>query len=149
MSQSSYNFRTYFLRRSRDLFRSNLLPASEASYSSPFSKASGRTTLASPTTLTSSAPEVLTSHTTNQDVPPEARLAAFYQTAKKDLEVLRRAALTNRMYEGERLVVEKPQIIVGGGGAGAEASTGGAGQPVGTPQSSGGAPPSNDGSSHN
>lgn len=60
----------------------------------------------------------------------------------KDLEVLRRAALTNRMYEGERLVVERPVLIVGGGGAGAEASTGGAGHPKSAEQSPGGAPPS-------
>lgn len=56
--------------------------------------------------------------------------------------MLRRAALTNRMYEGERLVVEKPVLIVGGGGAGAEASVGGAGQPGLTDQGKGGAPPS-------
>lgn len=74
----------------------------------------------------------------------ETRLAAFYETAKRDLDVLRRAALTNRMYEGERLVVERPQIIVGGGGAGAEASTGGSGQPTAGPNSAGGAPASND-----
>lgn len=144
--QSSYNFRTYFLRRSRDLFRSNLLPESEAGYSSPFSKASGRTTRVSPATLTSAAPNVLSSSLSASGAMPDDRLAAFYQAAKKDLDVLRRAALTNRMYEGERLVVEKPQLIVGGGGAGAEASTGGAGQPVSAPQSKGGAPPSNDGS---
>jgi hypothetical protein len=54
------------------------------------------------------------------------RLQAFYQTAKKDLDVLRRAALTNRMYEGEKLVVEKPRLIVGGGGSGAENAGGGA-----------------------
>lgn len=56
--------------------------------------------------------------------------------------MLRRSALTNRMYEGERLVVEKPVLIVGGGGAGAEASVGGAGQPDITDQGKGGAPPS-------
>lgn len=56
--------------------------------------------------------------------------------------MLKRSALLNRMYEGEKLVVEKPRIIVGGGGAGAEASVGGAGQPTSTDQGSGGAPPS-------
>lgn len=48
----------------------------------------------------------------------------------------------NRMYEGEKLVVERPQLIIGGGGAGAEASVGGAGQPTSGSQGSGGAPPS-------
>lgn len=144
-AQSSYNFRTYFLRRSRDLFRSNLLPASQASYASPFSKASGLTTPASPPTLSSPVSGVLDSQSTSSaGESDETRLAAFYETAKRDLDVLRRAALTNRMYEGERLVVERPQIIVGGGGAGAEASTGGSGQPTAGPNSAGGAPASND-----
>lgn len=140
--QASYNFRTYFLRRSRDLFRSNLLPSSQANYASPFSKASGLTAPVSPSTMASPIPSVLSSQST-QATSDEDRVRVFYETAKKDLDVLRRAALTNRMYEGEKLVVEKPVLIVGGGGAGAEASTGGSGQPVGTDQSAGGAPLSN------
>lgn len=128
------------------MFRSNLLPAAEAALSSPISKASGRTTAASPSTLASPIPNALSSSTSSSGISDEERLKTFYETAKKDLNVLRRAALTNRMYEGERLVIEKPQLIVGGGGAGAEATTGGSGQPVATPQSSGGAPTSNDGS---
>lgn len=47
------------------------------------------------------------------------------------------------MYEGDKLVVEKPRPITAGGGAGAEASQGGAGQPDSGPQSPGGAPASN------
>lgn len=70
------------------------------------------------------------------------KLSKFYHTALEDLKVLQRSALMNRMYEGEKLVVEKPRLIVGGGGAGAEASVGGGGQPVSGPQGSGGAPPS-------
>lgn len=128
------------------MFRSNLLPASQANYASPFSKASGRTTPASPSTMASPIPNVLSGSVSAEGASAEEKLKVFYQTAKKDLEVLRRAALTNRMYEGDRLVVEKPVLIVGGGGAGAEASTGGSGQPVHTSQSTGGAPPSNDGS---
>lgn len=145
-SQSSYNFRTYFLRRSRDLFRSNLLPESQAKLSSPYSKASSTTVPASPTSLLSpsastSSSSGSSSTLSGETAPPkqanqqsnlseEERLIAFYNTAKSDLQVLKRAALTNRMYEGEKLVVEKPQLIVGGGGSGAEASVGGAGQPV-------------------
>lgn len=128
------------------MFRSNLLPATEAKLSSPISKASGKTTAASPSTLSSPIPNALSSSTSSSGISDEERLKTFYETAKKDLSVLRRAALTNRMYEGERLVIEKPQLIVGGGGAGGEAATGGSGQPVATPQSSGGAPESNDGS---
>ncbi|PWN24988.1 hypothetical protein BDZ90DRAFT_281969 [Jaminaea rosea] len=151
-SFSSYNFRTYFLRRSRDLFRSTLLPPASAATSSPFSPAGAKTSPVSPSTLTSPAPSILESTPLNAgdglSNPSQhaggsldaEKLKAFYETAKKDLEVLRRAALMNRMYEGERLVVEHPQLIIGGGGAGAEASTGGGGHPTAGPQSSGGAP---------
>jgi len=125
------------------MFRSNLLPASQASLSSPFSKASGRTVVASPTTLSSPEPSILSQTSISSEGSSDAeRIKIFYETAKKDLDVLRRAALTNRMYEGEKLVVEKPVLIVGGGGAGAEASTGGAGQPKSAEQSPGGASPS-------
>lgn len=133
--QSNYNFRTYFLRRSRDLFRSNLLPPSQAALSSPFSSEASATTPASPGTLTSPVPSILSSAPPSSEKQTDAqRVAAFYQTAVKDLQVLRRAAVTNRMYQGERLVVEKPQLFVsGGGGAGMEASVGGGGQPTTAP----------------
>ena len=72
----------------------------------------------------------------------QEKLSKFYQTALEDLKVLQRSALMNRIYEGEKLVVEKPRLIVGGGGAGQEAAVGGGGQPISGPQSSGGAPPS-------
>jgi len=133
-SQSSYNFRTYFLRRSRDLFRSNLLPASQAKLASPYSKASSSTVPLSPSSLSSPSPtstDGASSTLSGESAPPkssssqsslseEERITAFYNTAKEDLKALKRAAFTNRMYEGEKLVVEKPQLIVGGGGAGAE-----------------------------
>lgn len=124
-SQSSYNFRTYFQRRSRDMFRSTLLPATQAASTSPYSKASDVTQPVSPSTLSAlprtPAPSAVTD---------EASLTAWYAAAKHDLAALRRAALTNQMYAGEKLVVERPRIITGGGGAGVEASVGGAGQPV-------------------
>lgn len=47
-----------------------------------------------------------------------------------ELEVLKRAAEINRMYEGPKLVVEHARPITSGGGAGMEASAGGGGQPV-------------------
>ncbi|PWN18619.1 hypothetical protein BCV69DRAFT_284925 [Microstroma glucosiphilum] len=154
-SFSSYNFRTYFLRRSRDLFRSTLLPPQQAATSSPYSKAGTETVKVSPPTLLSPSPSALASTSSSKlSAPPPSgatnpandegidaeRLRIFYQTAVKDLAALKRAALMNRIYEGDKLVVEKPQLIVGGGGAGAEASTGGSGQPNATEQSSGGAP---------
>ncbi len=62
--------------------------------------------------------------------PEPADLAKFYEEQHKELEVLRRAAEVNRMYEGPKLVVEHARPITSGGGAGAEASAGGGGQPV-------------------
>lgn len=132
--QSNYNFRTYFLRRSRDLFRSTLLPPSQAAFSSPFSSEASATTPASPGTLTSPVPSILSSPPPSEKQTDAQRVATFYETALKDLQVLRRAAVTNRMYQGERLVVEKPQLFVsGGGGAGMEASVGGGGHPTTAP----------------
>lgn len=131
------------MRRSRDMFRSNLLPQSQAISSSPFSNASSSVLKVTPPALASEQPEILSrTGTSAQGANDEERLRVFYATARKDLDVLRRAALMNRMYEGEKLVVERPRLIVGGGGAGAEASTGGSGQPKATAQSAGGAPPS-------
>lgn len=103
------------------MFRSALLPPSQAATPSPFSKAADVTAPAVPSGLVRAA------------AVPEAQnesVASFYQRAEKELDVLRRAAIMNRLYQGERLVVEQPRIIVGGGGAGAEAGTGGAGQPL-------------------
>lgn len=107
------------------MFRSTLLPASQALSASPYSKASEATQPVSPSTLSAlphtPAPSAVTD---------EASLAEWYAAAKRDLASLRRAALTNQMYAGEKLVVERPRVITGGGGAGAEASVGGAGQPT-------------------
>ncbi|KAG8950111.1 hypothetical protein FRC04_007965 [Tulasnella sp. 424] len=64
-----------------------------------------------------------------QEKDPQ-RVTELYNQALQDLALLKRAAVVNRLYEGPKLVVEKPRIIVGGGGAGMEASAGGGGQPV-------------------
>ena len=56
-------------------------------------------------------------------------LSQFYDGHVKELEVLKRSADVNRMFEGPKLVVEHPRIITSGGGAGMEASAGGGGQP--------------------
>lgn len=50
-----------------------------------------------------------------------ARIRALYEEGVNDLKVLRRAAVVNRLYEGPKLVVEKPRVIIGGGGSGMEA----------------------------
>ncbi|KAG8744525.1 hypothetical protein FRC10_009977 [Ceratobasidium sp. 414] len=86
-SFSSYNFRNYFLRRTRSQFHE---------------------------------------HAKLQD---PAQIRRFYETGLKELDVLRRCATVNRLYEGPRLVVERKPII-DGGGAGAEAAAGGGGQPI-------------------
>lgn len=128
------------------MFRSTLLPTAQAAQSSPFSKQGSTTAKVSPSTLLS--PEAIKQPSGNgksisaASLTDEEKLSKFYQTALEDLKVLQRSALMNRMYEGEKLVVEKPRLIIGGGGAGQEASVGGGGQPTSGPQSSGGAPPS-------
>jgi len=63
-------------------------------------------------------------------VGSQVDLAQFYADQSKELEVLKRAAEVNRMYEGQKLVVEHASPITSGGGAGMEASSGGGGQPV-------------------
>jgi hypothetical protein len=49
-----------------------------------------------------------------------SRIRALYDDFNKELGVLRRSAAVNRMYEGPKLVVEKPRVKTGGG-AGMEA----------------------------
>lgn len=128
------------------MFRSTLLPTSQAAQSSPFSKQGSTTAKVSPSTLLS--PETLKQPAGSNEsisaasLTDQEKLSKFYQTALADLQVLQRSALMNRLYEGEKLVVEQPKLIVGGGGAGAEASVGGGGQPTSGPQSPGGAPSS-------
>ncbi|KAF8324010.1 hypothetical protein DL93DRAFT_2070200 [Clavulina sp. PMI_390] len=58
------------------------------------------------------------------------RIQSFYDQMTNELAVLKRSAVVNRLFEGPKLVVEKPRVTVGGGGAGMEAATGGAGQPI-------------------
>ena len=58
-------------------------------------------------------------------------MAKFYEEKKAELEVLKRASEVNRQFAGPKLVVEHARPITSGGGAGMEASAGGAGQPDG------------------
>lgn len=59
-----------------------------------------------------------------------ARIQASYAEFREQLKVLQRSAVVNRLFEGPKLVVERSRVIVGGGGSGMEAGTGGAGQPI-------------------
>ncbi|KAG8981749.1 hypothetical protein FRB94_008602 [Tulasnella sp. JGI-2019a] len=87
-SFASYNFRSYFIRTTREKFRAHI-------------------------------------HERDQ-----SRISELYKEGLEELEILRRSAIINRLYEGPKLVVERPRVIIGGGGSGMDASTGGGGQPV-------------------
>lgn len=95
LTQASYNFREYFVRRTRHQFRAHLFPdSSEAAHS-----------------VNTSASKLSNVPTADSSVPAlepmsAEKLAQFYADAVHELQVLQRAAITNRMYAGERLVVE-------------------------------------------
>ena len=97
---ASYNYRNHFLRRTDEVYRPILAALNPNPGSIPVS------------------------------TPHPADLAKFYDEQSKELEVLKRAAEVNRMYQGPKLVVEHARPITSGGGAGMEASPGGGGQPV-------------------
>ncbi|TNY22763.1 hypothetical protein DMC30DRAFT_410876 [Rhodotorula diobovata] len=133
----SYNFREYFLRRTRNKFRAELPALLDAAYASPSSSA------ASPSTSSSSspAPHASTSTAPSKEVnggadsparTPEDRLREWYTESLGELAVMARAAIVNGMYEAPKLVIEGRgrAMAVGGGGAGVEASYGGGGQPA-------------------
>ncbi|GAA6052366.1 hypothetical protein JCM3770_000207 [Rhodotorula araucariae] len=126
-SFGSYNFREYFLRRTRNKFRAELPALLDAAYA--------------PSATSSSAPQASTSRASATDVhdvaesagqTPEERLRAWYTESLGELAVMARAAIVNNMYEAPKLVIEgRGRVMaVGGGGAGAEASYGGGGQPA-------------------
>lgn len=97
---ASYNYRHHFLRRTDEVYK----PIFAAMNPDPG-------TVPVPT-------------------PNPTDLAKFYAEQTAELEVLKRAAEVNRMYQGPKLVVEHAHPITSGGGAGMEASSGGGGQPV-------------------
>lgn len=98
---SSYNFHNYFTYRTQQTFKPILSALDPQPGATPVSQ------------------------------PDPNTLAKFYEDKQGELEVLKRASELNRMFAGPKLVVEHAQPITSGGGAGMEASAGGAGQPVG------------------
>lgn len=98
---ASYNFKSYFLRRTEERFAPILKSLNPDSASLQ----------------------------PGQSVDPAA-LAKFYEEESAQLDVMKRAAEVNRLFEGPKLVVEHARPITSGGGAGMEASAGGGGQPV-------------------
>lgn len=97
--QTNYNFREYFLRRTRDQFRAQLFPDSSEEAKSLQSSATTLANTATGKTATLPSMEPLSAE----------GLAKFYVEARQELRVLQRAAVTSMMYSSDRLVVEDEQ----------------------------------------
>lgn len=102
---TSYNFREYFIRRSNLKFNQEL-------------------------------PKLIQNNNkTSTEIPidqsSQETLQKWWKDSIDELMVLERASVMNRLYEAPKLVVEGEGRfrVAGGGGAGMEQSTGGAGQP--------------------
>lgn len=114
LTQTAYNFREYFVRRTRDRFRAHLFPESSDQAKSVHASASALANVATSNSGGVRPMEPLSGE----------RLAEFYRTAREELKVLQRAAIVNMMYSSDRLVVEDEQqkdwiIRAGAEGAGA------------------------------
>ena len=118
-SFASYNFKQYFLRRTRDKFRTELPALLDQNYALP----SSSSPFSSTSTSSSSSSTSSTSTPTTGGGSNEERLRKWYQESLSELAVMARSAIVNGMYEAPKLVVEGrgKVMAVGGGGAGAEA----------------------------
>lgn len=79
------------MRHARESFRAALIPESAEAKN-----------LAESATVLSGVP----SGSCKPEAPLSTDISAFYERATRDLEVLRRVAVTNAMYSTDRLVVE-------------------------------------------
>ena len=79
---SSYNFRQYFVRRTKEQFREIQVRMS-------------------------CCPPYRTANMLQQDETDPTKLSSFYNERAKELSVLKRSAVVNSLYGGWRLVVEK------------------------------------------
>ncbi|GAA5843288.1 hypothetical protein JCM5353_005266 [Sporobolomyces roseus] len=131
-SFASYNFKQYFLRRTRDKFRTELPALLDQNYALPSSSSSASTSTLTSSSSSSTPSSTSTPETTEGGGSNEERLRKWYQDSLSELAVMARSAIVNGMYEAPKLVVEGrgKVMAVGGGGAGAEASYGGGGQPA-------------------
>ncbi|GAA5882024.1 hypothetical protein JCM3774_003249, partial [Rhodotorula dairenensis] len=131
-SFASYNFKQYFLRRTRNKFRTELPALLDAAYANSSSSSSASSLASSSSDSSSSAhPTASSSATAVSSTPttsagartPEDRLREWYADSLSELAVMARSAIVNSMYEAPKLVVEgKGRVMTaGGGGAGAEA----------------------------
>lgn len=86
---TSYNFRSYFLRRTDEIFAPALAALGDTPPAAALeaAKRAGRSA---------------------KDMTPES-LEAFVKERERELEVMKRAAVVNAMYGGEKLVVEMPE----------------------------------------
>ncbi|GAA6002247.1 hypothetical protein JCM10207_003145 [Rhodosporidiobolus poonsookiae] len=131
-SFQSYNFKQYFLRRTRSKFRTELPALLDSAYANPSAPSPSSSSSAAPVPSSSSTPAADLANPEPSARTPEDRLRDWYTESLGELAVMARAAIVNGMYEAPKLVVEGRGNVmaVGGGGAGAEASYGGAGQPA-------------------
>ncbi|KAK4051947.1 hypothetical protein OIV83_002652 [Microbotryomycetes sp. JL201] len=149
-SFASYNFRQYFLRRTRDKFRTELPSLLDAAYApSAASRASATAAQATSTASTSGSSSDFASSSrapaeaaddasiyspsktpaatdssassSSATLSPEQRLREWYAESLSELAVMARSAIVNRMYEAPRLVVEGVGRVMTSGGGGAGA----------------------------
>lgn len=109
-SFSSYNFKSYFVRKTKAKFRTEL-PSLHLSSSSTLPSSSH---LAAP--AATEAPEANSIYApiggqplglaVEEGTTPEARLRNWYAEALGELAVMARASVINRLYEAPKLVVE-------------------------------------------
>jgi hypothetical protein len=88
---SSYNFRNYFLARTKDSFRGIQVRVQFHQKGL-------------------SAHQVSTHDRPLQNESDPAKLTSFYRTTVEELSVLKRSAIVNSLYGGRKLVVEKDKI---------------------------------------
>jgi len=87
---SSYNFRNYFLVRTKDAFREIQVRSS--------------------LTRGLSVHPLDVADWSSQNESDSTKLSTFYHTALEDLAVLKRSAIVNSVYGGRKLVVETDRI---------------------------------------
>ena len=116
----SYNFREYFIRRTRENFRSTLPPlggaldASQAigTKSSSTAEAGESESIFAPKGVAAATTDPAGSTAISLLTPEEVQLKQWYSNSLDDLAILTRSAMVNRLYEGQKLVVEsKPKLV--------------------------------------
>ena len=116
----SYNFREYFIRRTRENFRSTLPPLVSAEEAvkaigtkSPLKVDAGESeSIYAPKGISTIPTDASGSTGVSLLTPEEIQLKQWYSNSLDDLAILTRSAMVNRLYEGQKLVVEaKPKLV--------------------------------------